>query len=142
MLILFYILTPWLDWASLYLPPTVRWVVGTTILIGYIALFAWTHAALGKNWSGFLELYTEHSLVVTGPYRFIRHPMYAAFILSGIGFFVLSANWFVGGLYLVIAILMYLDRVGPEEQMMIDRFGDEYRRYMEKTGRLVPSVRK
>jgi protein-S-isoprenylcysteine O-methyltransferase Ste14 len=119
----------------------VRWIVGGAFLAAYMILFVWTHVALGRNWSGLIEIHTDHQLIVTGPFRYIRHPMYASFILSGIGFLILSSNWFIGGLYLLIAVAMYLDRVEPEELMMKARFGTEYIDYMNRTGRLFPRLR-
>ena len=142
LLMLFYIFSSWFDFAHFFLSTEVRWWCGGGVLIAYILLFSCTHIALGRNWSGLLEIHQDHTLIISGPYEYIRHPMYAAFILSGIGFLFLSANWFVGGLYLTIAIAMYLDRVGPEEQMMSIHFGVSYSEYMKRTGRLFPKVRK
>lgn len=142
LLMLLYILSPWLDFASLPIPDVVRWFCGGGLLIAYASLFTWTHLVLGRNWSGLLEIHSDHSLVVTGPYRFIRHPMYTSFFLSGFGFLILSANWVAGGIYLVILTMMYFDRVHPEEQMMIDHFGEKYTSYMERTGRIFPPLKR
>jgi protein-S-isoprenylcysteine O-methyltransferase Ste14 len=116
--------------------------LGGGILLVYLSLFSWTHHELGKNWTGLLEIYKDHDLVVTVPYRLVRHPMYSAFFLSGIGVLFLSANWLISGLYLLAVSAMYYDRVLPEEAMMTERFGDAYREYMCRTGRLFPGLRK
>ncbi len=142
LLLLLYVFTSWLDNASLPFSAAVRWIVGGGFLLAYTLLFTATHAALGRNWSGLLEIHTDHILVVRGPYQFIRHPMYAAFILSGIGYLFLSANWIAGGIYLIIAITMYADRVSPEEKMMMEHFGEQYTQYRKTTGRLFPRFRK
>lgn len=132
-----YFLTPWLDFARLPLPVWLRWLGGVITCAG-IGLFGWSHRALGMNWTAILALSKEHELVTNGPYRAIRHPMYSAFFLIGIGFLLLSANSFIGVTYLGTLLWMVLARMSPEEKMMLDRFGDSYRRYMQKTGRLFP----
>jgi protein-S-isoprenylcysteine O-methyltransferase Ste14 len=58
----------------------------------------------------------------------------------GIGFLLLSANWFVDLIYLGPLVVMYITRVSLEEQMMVERFGDSYRQYMKGTGRLWPRL--
>lgn len=133
----FYFLTPWLDLARLPLPIWLRWLGGAITCAG-IGLFGWAHHALGMNWTAILALSKEHELVTNGPYRAVRHPMYSAFFLIGIGFLFLSANAFIGVAYLGTLLWMYLARVSLEENMMLDRFGEAYRRYMQQTGRLFP----
>lgn len=76
-----------------------------------------------------------------GPYRYARHPMYTALFLIGIGLALLSANWVVGVSYLGSVLIMYLARISAEEQMMSEQFGEAYREYSERTGRLMPPLR-
>ena len=99
---------------------------------------------VGESASGgkILELYEQHELVTEGPYRFVRHPMYTSVYLKGIGILLLSANWIAGGGYLAAVTWMYASRVRDEEQMMVERFGEEYRNYMSRTSRLVPLPRR
>jgi len=135
-----YCLTPWLDFAHFPLPSFLRWVGSVVTCIG-IALFSWSHYVLGANWTAVLALSKEHELVTRGPYRYIRHPMYSAFFTIGFGFLFLSTNWIVGLLYLGTLALMYAFRVLREEEMMISRFGETYRQYMQKTGRIFPRLK-
>jgi len=135
----FYLLTPWIDTFRLPFPAGVRWLGAGIIFTGDF-LFIWSHRALGRNWSPFLEIRKGHTLVIEGPYRFIRHPMYAAIFLIGTGVSLLSANWIVALSYMLPAISLYLIRVSDEEKMMTEQFGDEYREYMRMTGRLVPKL--
>lgn len=79
-------------------------------------------------------------LVETGVYRYIRHPMYAAFWLWGIAQVLLLHNWICGMSYLVSFLPMYLLRVPQEEQMMIDTFGEQYQEYTTRTGRVIPKI--
>ena len=137
--IFLYVFAGLFSFAHFPLPDSVR-LIGVLVGLSGSGLFAWTHLALGKNWSGVLEIAKGHELVTNGPYKFVRHPMYSAFFLMGAGVLLLSANWLVGGLNLVAVTYMYLLRVGDEESMMIDQFGQSYQRYMSETGRLFPML--
>lgn len=117
-------------------PPWLRWA-GVGLGITSVGLFAWTHAALGRFWSSTLQLRAGHQLITAGPYARIRHPMYSAILgwLMSLG--LVAAN----GAGLVLAALgtaIVLIKTQREEKMMLEQFGDEYREYMKRTGRLVP----
>lgn len=137
--IFIYVFSRLLDFAHFPIPDEARYLGGAIGIAGS-ALLWWTHAALGKNWSGVLEIAKDHALVTQGPYRLVRHPMYSAFFLMGTGVLLLSANWLVGMINLAAVSGMYLTRVSDEEKMMVEQFGDSYRAYMSKTGRLVPGI--
>jgi protein-S-isoprenylcysteine O-methyltransferase Ste14 len=103
-------------------------------------LFWRSHADLGLNWSVSLEVRQGHQLVTHGIYRRIRHPMYTAIFLYGLAQGLLLPNWLAGWSSLVPFTIMYLLRVRREEQMMLQFFGDDYRSYMTRTGRLLPRL--
>jgi protein-S-isoprenylcysteine O-methyltransferase Ste14 len=138
--LLLYIFSTWLDFAHFPLPLWPRWI-GSIILLFGNAYFWWAHQTLGKNWSGILEIRQGHTLITNGPYRLVRHPMYTAILLVGIGVSLLSANWLVAISYLGIFSGIILVRVPSEEGMMIEQFGDTYRSYMRRTGRLFPLLK-
>jgi len=138
--IFFYLLTSWINTFRLPFPAGIRWLGAGLIFAGDL-LFIWSHKALGSNWSPILEIRKGHTLVTDGPYRFIRHPMYAAIFLIGIGVSLLSANWIVALSYMMPTASLYLVRVSDEEEMMIGQFGDEYRQFMTRTGCLIPKLR-
>jgi protein-S-isoprenylcysteine O-methyltransferase Ste14 len=79
----------------------------------------------------------QATLVTTGPYRWIRHPMYSAALLLLVATALLTANVIIafGGLGM-FALLAARSRV--EEQRLVDKFGDAYRNYQRTTGRFVP----
>jgi len=121
----------------------------------FIAFFAWlgilpmsaalwlfhrSHADLGRNWSISLQVRKQHTLVSTGVYRLIRHPMYSSFFLLGLAQMLLLPNWLAGLSGIAGAAILYAFRVRREEQMMLENFGDEYRAYMGETKRIVPWV--
>ncbi|MCX6047580.1 MAG: isoprenylcysteine carboxylmethyltransferase family protein, partial [Chloroflexi bacterium] len=96
------------------------------------------HMDLKSNWSPTLEIRQDHTLVTTGIYRYIRHPMYASQWLWVIAQILLLQNWLAGPLNLLIFIPFYFLRVPAEEKMMLDTFGDQYRAYMQKVGGVLP----
>jgi protein-S-isoprenylcysteine O-methyltransferase Ste14 len=103
---LFYIFTPWLDFADYHLPEWLRWI-GTAVFAMALLLLWRSHADLGRNFSAILQIRREHLLVTDGIYRHIRHPM-------------------------------YLIRAPKEEQMMLEQFDEQYRRYFSRTGGIIP----
>jgi protein-S-isoprenylcysteine O-methyltransferase Ste14 len=68
----------------------------------------------------------------------VRHPMYSAFFLWGVAQALLLPNWVAGFSGLVGFAILYFLRVGQEERLMLDTFGEAYRAYMSRTARLVP----
>jgi len=142
---LVYMLTPWLDFADYGLPIWAALVVGL-IGAGIFAVAVWLlwrgHADLGRNWSPKLEIMEEQSLVTDGVFRYIRHPTYAAHLLWGIAQPLLLQNWIAGLAFLASQLPLYLYRIPREEQMMLERFGEEYREYMNRTGRFIPRLRR
>jgi protein-S-isoprenylcysteine O-methyltransferase Ste14 len=136
-LALAYAFSPLLDAAHVPLPAAVRWL-GLAFAVLGVALLRATHDALGRNWSGKLEIAAGHQFIVVGPYRRVRHPMYTALFCIALAYSLLSSNWIVAGANILAVALMYFARVSDEEQMLIDQFGDEYRAYMLRTGRLLP----
>jgi protein-S-isoprenylcysteine O-methyltransferase Ste14 len=134
---LLYLFMPWLDFANYVLPVWCGWV-GTVVLAGAIVMLWRSHADLGRNFSATLRITGQHSLVTNGVYRCIRHPMYTAHLLWAIAQGLLLSNWLAGWAFLVLSIPLYLIRIPKEEQMMLEHFGEEYRAYKSRTGRLIP----
>lgn len=126
----------WTRWSALALPGWVRWG-GVGLVSAALALLIWVYQSLGANFSPTLEIRKQHKLITTGPYRWVRHPMYSTMFLWAVGLFLITVNWIT-----VIApvgfALFFMLRVPDEEKMMIETFGDEYRDYMRRTGRFLP----
>ena len=138
---LLYVLTSWPRFADYQLPVWTG-VLGAVALAAALWLTWKAHADLGRNWSETLQIKEEHALVTRGVYRHVRHPIYAAQWLWGIGQALLLHNW-IGGLAGLVSFLpVYLYRVPHEEQMMRDHFGEEYRQYAKRTGRIIPPLRR
>ena len=117
-------------------PPWLRWG-GVALGVASVGLFAWTHAVLGRFWSPFLQLRPGHRFIATGPYARIRHPMYSAIVGWMISLGIVSANW-IPLVFAALSALNFRLRIRGEEEMMLQQFGDEYRAYMKRTGRLLP----
>jgi protein-S-isoprenylcysteine O-methyltransferase Ste14 len=136
---LFYVLTPWLNAAS-YAPLQGTAGLGALAWVTGLWVFWRSHADLGKNWAVSLVLHRDHRLVTCGVYRAVRHPMYSSFLLLGVGQALLLPNWFAGPAALVAVSLMCALRIPEEEAMMTEHFGQEYRDYVQQTGRLIPRL--
>ena len=129
------------QWMARFRLPFPIWLrcIGVCLGLASLGLLVWVQDTLGRHWSTGLVLREEHTLVTTGPYRWVRHPMYTALFAFMIALALVSANWLVV-LAPVGGISLFLARIPKEEGMMIEEFGDEYRAYMERTGRLLPRL--
>ena len=135
-----YVINPkWLAFASLPFPIWLRWT-GVGIALSGFALLQWAQVTLANSWSDTPRMMKEQTLITSGPYRTIRHPIYTAFILILGSTFFISANWLVGLCWAGMTMLETISRIGFEESLMLEYFGDQYREYMKKTGRLLPKL--
>jgi len=138
-LILYVIYPDWMTYYTIPLPTWLRWAaIGAAIFP--LSLLAWAHHALREEFSTQLQLRERHTLVTNGPYRWMRHPIYAAEFMFMISVAAESANSLVAPA-MGLGIIFLYGRVKKEEAMMIDRFGDEYRNYMKRTGRFLPRLK-
>jgi protein-S-isoprenylcysteine O-methyltransferase Ste14 len=134
-----YVITGQPKFADYTFQPLLAWL-GTAVFAVSLGLFFRVHKELGRNWSDSLEVREQHKLVTEGLYRYVRHPMYTAFFLWAVAQALLLPNWFAGFAGLVGFGTLFLFRVGQEEQMMLETFGEDYRAYMQRTARLIPGI--
>jgi protein-S-isoprenylcysteine O-methyltransferase Ste14 len=132
-----YLFTPLLAFADYRLPTWMPWI-GAVVMISSLWVFWRSHADLGRNWSVSLELRENHELVTAGIYRAIRHPMYLSIWLWAFAQGMLLQNWLAGWSVVPAFAAMYVLRVPREEQLMCEQFGDAYRDYMRRSGRIFP----
>jgi protein-S-isoprenylcysteine O-methyltransferase Ste14 len=126
----------WMAWSSVSLPVWLRWM-GAGVLLVACGLLVWTFRTLGRNLTDTVVTRRTHTLVLHGPYRWIRHPLYDSAALFMAAVSLTAANWFLllaGGLAVVLLVV----RTRTEEANLLARFGDSYRTYMERTGRFLP----
>lgn len=112
--------------------------LGLAIFAAALVLFHATHKALGRNWSVTLRVRDEHSLVTQGVYRHVRHPMYTAFWMWALAQALTLQNWFAGPAGIVGFGTLYLLRVGREEALMRETFGEAWDAYAARTPRVLP----
>lgn len=129
----------------LYLPPILpRGPTAQFLGIALVGLGAglhtWARITLGRQFTGHVQIWASHRLVTGGPYRFIRHPAYAAYLLLGLGFAIgfSSLIGLFGAPLLMFPGLAY--RIGVEEKMLISHFGKAYLNYAAHTKRLAPKI--
>lgn len=123
-------------WSSIAIPTWLRWLgVGVVAFTGILVV--WTFRSLGKNLTDTVVTRIEHTLVISGPYRFVRHPFYVAFGLGVLGVTLAMSNWLIL-LTGIIPLTFLVARTRIEERKLVERFGVEYENYMQRVGRFVP----
>src|SRR3990172_9684501 len=137
---LLYLIDPrWMAWASVPLPDEIRWA-GAAVGLFALLLLYWTLTTLGKNLTDTVAIRAPHTLVTNGPYRWVRHPFYVSVLLLICAASLLSANWFLGIVGLLVFLLLAMIRISIEERKLVERFGEEYRSYMKRTRRFFPRL--
>jgi len=129
---------PSMQWAQVNLPPGVRWAA-MGVMAALVPLFYWLFKSLGNNITPTVSIRKEHTLVTSGPYRWVRHPLYTFGTIFILAIAFASANGFILGIGLLTLIPLVL-RTPLEEQRLLETFGDDYRTYMNKTGRYLPKL--
>lgn len=136
---LVYLMNPaWMAWSKIGLPEWVRWL---GVVMGILCVFGiyWLFSSIGSGITPTSATRKQHTLSTSGPYRWVRHPLYT--IGSGlfISFGMMADTWFIAALGILTFILMAV-RTPKEEANLIEKFGDEYREYMKHTGRFLPKL--
>jgi len=127
-------------WAQLEIPESLRWL-GAGLMLLMLPLIYWLFVNLGTNVTPTVSIREKHELVTSGPYRYIRHPLYTFGFINFVGMSLLTANWllFFG---LIVGMFALIARAEKEEQNLLTRFGKDYQDYMDKTGRFFPQFRR
>ena len=138
--ILTYIVNPlWVAWADLPLPNWTRWA-GVALGLLTVPAAHWVFTSLGRNVSETVLTKSHHELVTSGPYRWIRHPLYTTGIALVLAIGLMAASWLILLFGLVTVASIRLVVIPLEERELLTKFGHEYRDYMQRTGRLLPRV--
>ena len=120
--------SPWLD------------PLGVAITVAGLGVAVWARAFIGRNWSSTVTVKVEHQLITSGPYRWVRHPIYSGMILALLGT-ALARNQPRGLLAVVFLYVGFKIKSRAEERFMTNAFGAEYERYRRNTGAILPRVR-
>lgn len=111
--------------------------VGLTIEAAFVLFAIWARRHLGRNWSGEVRIAAGHTLVRSGPYRFVRHPIYTGVLGMYLGTAVVSGE-IHAILALLIVVLAYVRKIRLEERVLTDVFGGTYGSYQNDTWAIVP----
>jgi protein-S-isoprenylcysteine O-methyltransferase Ste14 len=111
--------------------------VGAALTIGGLLFATWGRRHLGQYWSGIITLKEGHRLIRTGPYRFVRHPLYTGFLTAVLGTALVArtGDALIG---FAIVLVAYLIKIRREESLLTREFGDEYARFRREVPMLVP----
>jgi protein-S-isoprenylcysteine O-methyltransferase Ste14 len=112
--------------------------IGVILCVVGMAFLVWARQCLGKNWSQTVSAKIGHELVTSGPYRYVRHPMYTGGLIACLGSAIVCGGAFV--FLLVILGSLFLWRVSAEEKLMAQQFPTEYPDYKKRTNALIPFV--
>lgn len=138
---LVYLLNPsWMVWSKIGLPDPLRWL---GVVYGILCVFGiyWLFSSIGSGITPTSATRKQHSLVTSGPYRWVRHPLYTIASTLFVAFGMMADIWFIAALGMLTFVLMAI-RTPKEEANLIEKFGDEYRDYMKRTGAFLPKFTK
>lgn len=135
-----YMINPsWMAWSELALPVWARWV-GVGLGIACLPLLWTLFQSIGSNISETVLTKKDHRLVMTGPFRWIRHPLYTVAMLLFFSYGLMASNWWMM-MFTAIGLVMIVVLVIPKEEAeLIAKFGDEYRDYQDRVGKLLPRL--
>jgi protein-S-isoprenylcysteine O-methyltransferase Ste14 len=125
--------------ADLAFRPVLAWI-GAALFVVALWLFWSAHRALGQNFSSSLVVRRSHTLVTHGIYAHVRHPMYAGFWLWAAAQALLLQNWLVALCGFAGFGILFFGRIGQEERLMLETFGEQYDAFARRTKRLVPWI--
>ncbi len=127
---------PALDWGHLHHCIPVAWL-GVLITLAGQGFAVWARIHLGKYWSGTVALKENHKLVTSGPYAFVRHPIYTGLLSAVLGSAMAAGTWeaLAGFAAMVPAYILKWKR---EEWVMSREFGTEYDSYKKRTKAILP----
>ena len=138
-ILIYLVYPPALAWAQLDLPGAIRWA-GIAVMLVMLPLLYWMFSHLGNNITPTVITREGHSLVTSGPYRWIRHPLYTFGFINFFGLSLAAGNWFIF-LMLALAMVTLGFRTKIEERQLLEKFGQQYQSYTNTTGRFLPKLR-
>lgn len=135
-----YMINPsWMAWSELALPVWARWF-GVGLGIACLPLLWTLFQSIGSNISETVLTKKDHRLVMTGPFRWIRHPLYTVAMLLFFSYGLMASNWWMM-MFTAIGLVMIVVLVIPKEEAeLIAKFGDEYRDYQDRVEKLLPRL--
>ena len=114
-------------------------VLGSLLTLFGVAFACWARYVLGRNWSSVVQVKQDHELIQSGPYRWVRHPIYTGLLLAFLGTAMAIGEW-RGLICVVIVAVSFWFKLKLEERWMRENFGAAYESYMLRTKALIPGV--
>ena len=127
------------SWAYIQYPDGLRWLGALFLAIG-ITLLGVSHHHLGRSFHSLVVTKEGQIFVDSGPYRWVRHPIYTAFFINYVGGGLLAGNWVLTFIPALLYVVLVALRVENEERAMVEQFGQVYANYMQRTGRFLPPI--
>ena len=122
----------------LFTPTLILGWAGALLTAIGIGFAIWARVNLGRNWSSRPTVKEQHELVTTGPYAYVRHPIYSGIMLAALGTALVTSIF--GIVMLVFISITFALRMNKEEKIMLELFPDQYPEYQKHTKRLVPFI--
>ncbi|MGB8322412.1 MAG: isoprenylcysteine carboxylmethyltransferase family protein [Candidatus Acidiferrum sp.] len=113
------------------------WVSGLVVTVAGVAMAIWARFSLGRNWSGVVTLKDNHQLVGSGPYRWIRHPIYTGILVAAVGTAMIHGHlraW-IG---VAVLLLTFYFKARREEKFLQQEFGSGFEEHARRTGMFLP----
>ena len=128
-------------WLERKLLPRADWMlaIGAVLVVSGLALAIWARLILAGNWSGTVTLKHGHELIRTGPYAWVRHPIYTGLLTAMLGN-AMAIDEVRGVLALAVVTAAFLKKLRTEEAFMTEAFGEAYGHYRSQTAALIPGV--
>ena len=130
---------PWMAWSMMSVPTWPRWLAAL-VGLGMLPIIYRVMRSIGQNISETFLTKVDHLLVTHGPYRWVRHPLYSVATVVFVSLSIVAANWFMLTMALLLIVVISRVVIPREEAQLILKFGDAYRAYQQRTGRLVPRL--
>lgn len=119
-------------------PPAVQWA-GVLLMLTGCCFAVWARVALGGNWSGTVTVKENHALITRGPYRLVRHPIYAGVLLLLLGTAIVAGTAVTMMEVAAVTLALWL-KLQTEERFMLETFGEQYTSYRRRVKALIPYV--
>ena len=125
----------WLGIPKINMGTTFQWFLLGFFSVDALATIVWSLISLPPNDRG-------KRVITTGPFRYVRHPLYSAFIWSGTGIAAVAVQSWAVIVSIILIHFFWIWHIRKEEDFMVEKFGDEYRKYMEETNQFFPKFKR
>ena len=140
LLLVYLFVVAWFGYAEIGLLADWAYYLGLSLAILANATYFWGLQSLGRYFSSMVVVYQGHQLVERGPYRFVRHPMYASILLGSIGMGLMSQSWAALAYSVIATAIIVAYRTSVEEKALVSELGEAYISYTRRVKRLIPFI--